>query len=361
MLDALAFDPATETRLATAPIRPRVVVLSGAGIGPEVTRASMAAIRAAGADLDLVECDMPEGTSAAGRTAPPRETLAAIEQAGLVLRGPLDAYSGRVMGPTAAALRLAFGLNAHLRMARGLPGVGLGPSAQRMACAFVHETLEGAARAALERRHGSRPASRRRAERLADTALRAAACEGRSRIASALREQFPDAEETALWWALQAGAHGDRDLKLSQISTDACARRLVEEPARFGVVVSSSLDGAVLAELACGLAGGRYLAPSADIGDAVAAFGPVHGGASELAGLDLANPTATILAGAMLLRHVGQTAAARRIEAGVRAVYATGRRLTRDASRGAPVGLEAFTDAVLEAIVDQEAASGIAA
>ncbi len=361
MLDALAFDPMPEPRLAPTPLRPRVVVLSGAGVGPEVTRAGIAAMRAAGADLDVESCEMPEGASAAGRTAPPRDTLAAIEQAGLVLRGPLDTCSGRVMGPTAAALRLAFGLNAHVRVARGLPGVGLGPSAQRMACVFVHETLEGAARAALERRQGSRPASVRRAERLADTALRTAAREGRSQIASALRDRFPDAEETALWRALQAGAHGDRDLRLTQISTDACARRLVEDPARFGVVVSSSLDGAVLAELASGLAGGRHLAPSADIGDAVAAFGPVHGGASNLAGRDLANPTATMLSGAMLLRHVGQTEAARRIEAGVHAVYATGRRLTQDTSHAAPVGLEAYTDTVIEAIERQEAASGIAA
>jgi homoisocitrate dehydrogenase len=128
------------------------------------------------------------------------------------------------------------------------------------------------------------------------------------------------------------------------IIVDAAAMKLVRAPATFDVLVSTNLFGDILSDLMAGLTGGLGIAPSANVGEKYAIFEPVHGSAPDIAGRGIANPTATFLTAAMLLDHLGEQAAARRVDAAVDAVLEGGE-LTPDLGGAATTA--SFTDAVI--------------
>jgi isocitrate dehydrogenase (NAD+) len=116
------------------------------------------------------------------------------------------------------------------------------------------------------------------------------------------------------------------------------AMQMVVNPHQFDVIVTTNLFGDILSDLASGLVGGLGLAPGANIGYNAAIFEAVHGSAPDIAGKNLANPSALILAGVLMLRHLNETAAADRIQEAVACVLREGRYVTGDLNPGAPVG-----------------------
>jgi len=126
---------------------------------------------------------------------------------------------------------------------------------------------------------------------------------------------------------------------------DALCLDLVLDPRRHNVLLCPNLYGDIVSDLAAGLVGGLGLVPAANIGDGMAVFEAVHGSAPDIAGQGIANPTALILAGAMMLSYLGEEEAAQRVEEGVQRVYAHGRHLTPD------VGGAASTGEMVEAVL----------
>jgi isocitrate dehydrogenase (NAD+) len=129
---------------------------------------------------------------------------------------------------------------------------------------------------------------------------------------------------------------------------DNMCMQLVQKPELYDVLVLPNLYGDIVSDLAAGLVGGLGVAPGANIGDHAAVFEPVHGSAPKYAGQDVANPTALILSGALMLRHLGETAAAVRVENAVREVIAEGRTVPRDL--GGSAGTRAFGVAVADRV-----------
>jgi isocitrate dehydrogenase (NAD+) len=129
-----------------------------------------------------------------------------------------------------------------------------------------------------------------------------------------------------------------QDIKTEDKIIDNMAMQMVINPHQFDVIVTTNLFGDILSDLASGLVGGLGLAPGANIGYNAAIFEAVHGSAPDIAGKNLANPAALILAGVLMLRHLNETAAADRIEKAVARVLSEGRYVTRDLNPGAPVG-----------------------
>ena len=125
---------------------------------------------------------------------------------------------------------------------------------------------------------------------------------------------------------------------------DNMCMQLVQKPELYDVLVLPNLYGDIVSDLAAGLVGGLGVAPGANIGDRAAVFEPVHGSAPKYAGQDKANPTALILSAALMLRHLGETAAADRVESAVRSVVAEGMTVTYDL--GGRAGTREFADAV---------------
>jgi isocitrate dehydrogenase (NAD+) len=128
---------------------------------------------------------------------------------------------------------------------------------------------------------------------------------------------------------------------------DNMAMQMVINPYQFDVIVTTNLFGDILSDLASGLVGGLGLAPGANIGYSAAIFEAVHGSAPDIAGKNIANPAALVLAGAMMLRHLKETAAADRIEAAVAAVIREGKAVTRDLNPRTPVGTREMGEALI--------------
>ena len=144
------------------------------------------------------------------------------------------------------------------------------------------------------------------------------------------------------------------DIPFEDRIVDNMCMQLVQRPNDYDLVVTTNLFGDIISDLASGLVGGLGVAPGANIGSDIAVFEPVHGSAPSMAGQNKANPTATILSGAMLLRHIGEIAAAERVEAAVVAVVAEGKSVTYDLKpdRHDPtaVGTQEMAEAIIAAL-----------
>jgi isocitrate dehydrogenase (NAD+) len=142
---------------------------------------------------------------------------------------------------------------------------------------------------------------------------------------------------------------------------DNMCMQLVQKPELYDVLVLPNLYGDIVSDLAAGLVGGLGVAPGANIGTEAAVFEPVHGSAPKYAGQDKANPTALILSGALMLRHLGHPDTADRVERALRDVIAEGRTLTYDL--GGTAGTRAFADAIIARLggVDADASAAIPA
>jgi isocitrate dehydrogenase (NAD+) len=134
---------------------------------------------------------------------------------------------------------------------------------------------------------------------------------------------------------------------------DNMCMQLVQKPDLYDVLVLPNLYGDIVSDLCAGLVGGLGVAPGANIGIEAAVFEPVHGSAPKYAGLNKANPTALILSGVLMLRHLGEQSAAERVETALRAVIAEGRRTTSDL--GGDAGTSEFADAIVERLVTSAA------
>jgi isocitrate dehydrogenase (NAD+) len=129
---------------------------------------------------------------------------------------------------------------------------------------------------------------------------------------------------------------------------DNMCMQLVQKPDLYDVLVLPNLYGDIVSDLAAGLVGGLGVAPGSNIGETAAVFEAVHGSAPKYAGQNRANPTALILSSALMLRHLGETSAADRVESAVRAVIAEGRTTTHDL--GGSAGTREFAAAVAERV-----------
>jgi isocitrate dehydrogenase (NAD+) len=138
------------------------------------------------------------------------------------------------------------------------------------------------------------------------------------------------------------------DVESSDIIVDNCCMQLVTHPEKFDVLVTENLYGDIVSDLCAGLVGGLGVAPGANIGEKAAVFEPVHGSAPKYAGQNRANPTALILSAALMLRHLGEMAAADAVESAVRGVIAEGQTVTHDL--GGTAGTREFADAVAERV-----------
>jgi isocitrate dehydrogenase (NAD+) len=128
---------------------------------------------------------------------------------------------------------------------------------------------------------------------------------------------------------------------------DNMAMQMVMNPHQFDVIVTTNLFGDILSDLASGLVGGLGLAPGANIGDGVALFEAVHGSAPDIAGQNIANPAALMLAGAMMLEYLGEIKASKRIEKAIANVIESGKNVTKDINSSSYIGTDKFADAIL--------------
>ncbi|MBI3647660.1 MAG: isocitrate/isopropylmalate dehydrogenase family protein [Actinobacteria bacterium] len=331
----------------------RVTVIPGDGIGPEVTAAARLALDATDAGIEWIEAAAGAGALDTHGALLPEETLDSIRQTRAAIKGPITTPVGTGFRSGNVALRQELDLFAAVRPARTLPGV---PVRHRgVDLVVIRENTEDLYRG-IEFERGTREAGALRAK-LRDLAgfevredagitVKPISVAGTRRIvyfafdyaqwnhrrtvtvghkANIMRYSDGLFLETA---AEEAANHYGAEYR--EMHIDHLSMRLAREPQAFDVLLLPNLYGDILSDLCAGLVGGLGLVPGANIGWEYAVFEPVHGSAPDIAGKGLANPTAMILSGAMLLRHLGEQRAARAVEEAVDAVLAAGRVRTPD-------------------------------
>ncbi|HEY1313605.1 MAG TPA: isocitrate/isopropylmalate family dehydrogenase [Steroidobacteraceae bacterium] len=287
-------------------------LIPGDGIGPEIVESTVAVLTALGAPFEWdIQAAGLEGIKSAGDPLPAK-TIDSIRRTRLALKGPLETPSGGGYRSSNVRLREEFKLYANLRPARTLvPGGRF----DKIDLVVVRENLEGlyighehyiqidddphavAMATGVNTRQGSRRLLEFAFEHAIATRRKKVTIVHKANIMKALTGIFL---ETGL--QLYERKYKDRFV-LDTVIIDACAMKLVLNPWQFDVLVTTNLFGDILSDLVAGLVGGLGMTPGANIGANAAIFEAVHGSAPDIAGKGVANPTALLLAAAMMLDH----------------------------------------------------------
>ena len=198
-----------------------------------------------------------------------------------------------------------------------------------------------------------KPISIERSRRIVEYAFEYARRCGRKKVTCVHKANIMKATDGLYLRVAREVAERYPDIEFNDKIVDATCMGLVQEPRDFDVLVCLNLYGDIVSDLCAGLVGGLGMAPGANIGTDAAIFEPTHGSAPDIAGKDIANPTAEILSAAMMLDHLGQVDAAERIRAAVRATLAEGTCVTGDVQRAltgsadGAAGTQDYADAVI--------------
>lgn len=330
----------------------RICAIPGDGIGREVVPAAVTALRALLPDLEVIEAEAGFGCFEARGSAVPEETLAAIAGSEATLFGAVGSPAAPVAGYRSAiiTLRRHFRLFGCVRHARSVPqpesprgsrpGVDLLLVRENTECLYVgRETSYG------EYAEATRLISAGASRRVARLACTLALSAGRRRITIVHKANILPLTCGLFRDNARAVIAGFPDLQVEEMLVDTAAMRLVTDPERFDVILTTNLFGDILSDIAAGITGGLGLAASANIGEpGPAIFEPVHGSAPDIAGRGVANPLAALRSAVLLLRHIGEPAAATRLDAAIDGTLA-GSILTPD------LGGSATTAQVVEAVL----------
>ena len=328
----------------------RVTLIPGDGIGPELAEATRRVLDATGIDFEWEVVDAGEATIAGQGTPLPDAVLESIRRNKVAIKGPITTPVGEGFRSVNVTLRQALGLYANLRPARSMQGVV--SRFDDIDLVIVRENTEDLY-AGIEHRVGRDAAesikiiTREASERIARFAFDYAVANGRRKVTAVHKANIMKLSDGLFLESCRtvAADYAGR-IEFEDRIVDNMCMQLVQKPELYDVLVLPNLYGDIVSDLAAGLVGGLGVAPGANIGPDAAVFEAVHGSAPKYAGQNKANPTALILSGALMLRHLGHPDAASRLEDALRAVVAEGRSVTYDL--GGTVGTSEFADAIIE-------------
>ncbi|HYH93565.1 MAG TPA: isocitrate/isopropylmalate family dehydrogenase [Candidatus Saccharimonadales bacterium] len=328
----------------------RVTLIPGDGIGPELAEATRRVLDATGVAFEWEVQDAGEGVMAEHGTPLPEHVLESIRRNKVALKGPITTPVGEGFRSVNVALRQSLDLYANLRPARSMRG--LETRYEDVDLVIVRENTEDLY-AGIEHRVGRDAAesikiiTREASERIARFAFDYAVANGRKKVTAVHKANIMKLSDGLFLESCRTvAADYDGRIEFEDRIVDNMCMQLVQKPDLYDVLVLPNLYGDIVSDLAAGLVGGLGVAPGANIGIQAAVFEPVHGSAPKYAGLDKANPTALILSGALMLRHLGYPEVGERVETAVRDIIAEGTSTTYDL--GGSTGTSGFADAVID-------------
>ncbi|MGD9518508.1 MAG: isocitrate/isopropylmalate dehydrogenase family protein [Armatimonadota bacterium] len=357
----------------------RVTLIPGDGTGPEVTEAMRRCVDATGVPIEWERVDAGADVMDQHGTPLPDHVLESIRRNKVAIKGPVTTPVGTGFRSVNVALRQALDLYACLRPckyyegARSLyPGVDLVVVRENTEDLYAGIEFErGSAAAAdlirfIAERTGShlrpdsgisiKPISEFATERIVRFAFEYALANGRSKVTAVHKANIMKFSDGLFLSVARrvAQEYADSGVEFEDRIVDNMCMQLVQKPELYDVVVLPNLYGDIVSDLAAGLVGGLGVAPGANIGDDYAVFEPTHGSAPKYKGQNKVNPTATILSGVLMLRHLGETQAANRLEKAVAHVIREGKYVTYDMKphRDDPtaVGTSDMADAIIAAL-----------
>nr|WP_290670453.1 isocitrate dehydrogenase (NAD(+)) [Ardenticatena sp.] len=324
-----------------------VTLIPGDGIGPEVAFAAKRVIDATGVAIDWEIVEAGGDVMYKYGTPLPEETIESIQRNRVALKGPITTPIGSGFRSVNVQLRQRLHLFANYRPAKSMPGIET--AFENVDLIVVRENTEGLY-SGIE--HVVVPGvveslkiiTRDATERVARFAFEMARRDGRKKITAVHKANIMKLSDGLFLEVCRQVARDYPDIQYEESIVDATAMRLVLNPHQFDILLMENLYGDILSDLTAGLIGGLGLAPSGNIGKEYAVFEAVHGSAPDIAGQNVANPTALILSGVLMLRHLGEQETADRVQQAVEQTIADGVR-TRDL--GGTASTNEFTDAVI--------------
>jgi isocitrate dehydrogenase (NAD+) len=328
----------------------RVTLIPGDGIGPELAEATRRVLDVSGIEFEWEVVEAGEACISKYGTPLPEQVLDSIRRNKLAIKGPITTPVGAGFRSVNVALRQALKLYANLRPARSIRG--LKTRYEDVDLVIVRENTEDLY-AGIEHMVGPDAAesikiiTRAASERIARFAFEYAVANGRHKVTAVHKANIMKLSDGLFLESCRtiAGQYEGR-IEFEDRIVDNMCMQLVQKPNLYDVLVLPNLYGDIVSDLCAGLVGGLGVAPGANIGEDGAVFEAVHGSAPKYAGMNRANPTALMLSGVLMLRHLGYPAAADRVETAIRDVIAEGRTTTYDL--GGTTGTSGFADAIVE-------------
>lgn len=325
----------------------KVTLIPGDGIGPEVTNAMVKVVEASGAKIEWERVEAGEALIEKYNTPLPDYVIDSIKKNKIAIKGPITTPVGKGFKSVNVTLRQNLDLYVNLRPIKSFKGIK--SRYENVDLVIVRENTEDLY-AGIEHKIGdyaaesikiiTKPAS----ERICDFAFKYAMDNNRERVTAVHKANIMKLSDGLFLNTFKEVA-GKYDVANDDLIVDAAAMNLVLNPENYDVMVMPNLYGDILSDLCSGLVGGLGIIPGANIGKDCAVFEAVHGSAPQIAGKNMANPTAIIQSAVMMLRYLGEVEYAKKIENALKEVFLKGEKLTVD------LGGNASTDEFTEEII----------
>ncbi|HET9363664.1 MAG TPA: isocitrate dehydrogenase (NAD(+)) [Candidatus Angelobacter sp.] len=337
----------------------KVTLIPGDGIGPEVTRAATRIVEASGVKIEWESFAAGAEAFAKYGEYIPKELIQSIERTGIGLKGPVTTPIGGGFSSINVALRKKFELYANFRPIRNLPSLPTRyPSVD---LAIVRENTEGQY-SGIEHEvipgvvESLKIITEKASTRIARFAFEYARRENRKRIHAIHKANIMKMSDGLFLRCCREVAKEYPEIPYAEHIIDNTCMQLVMNPYQYDVLVMENLYGDIISDLCAAFVGGLGLVPGANIGKGCAIFEAVHGSAPDIAGKDLANPTAILQSAVLMLRHIGEIEAADKVHAALEKTYKEKLHLTRDV--GGTASTTEFADTVIANMQNVAVATG---
>jgi isocitrate dehydrogenase (NAD+) len=328
-----------------------LLLIPGDGIGPEVTNAVVRMLAASGVSIDWETHQA--GVLAVERTGQtlPVELIDSIRRNKVALKGPVTTPIGGGFTSVNVGLRKALDLYANLRPVSNLPGVVgrfeqvdlviVRENTEDLYAGLEHEVVPGVV-------ESLKIITERASTRIAEFAFAYARRHGRTRVTAIHKANIMKLSDGLFIECARTVARNYVDISYDERIVDAACMQLVMKPSQFDVLVMPNLYGDIVSDLCAGLVGGLGVVGAANLGVDIGVFEAVHGSAPDIAGKNMANPTALLLSAVLMLEHIDEAKAAARLMKALDAVLGKGVVRTRDL--GGSASTTEFTDALCTAL-----------
>lgn len=328
-----------------------ITLIPGDGIGPEIIAATVRIIESAGVDIEWETHILGAQALEKYGTTLPDSAIESIKRNKVALKGPLTTPVGKGFTSVNVGLRKALDLYANVRPVRALPNIPcrypdldlviVRENTEDLYAGLEHVVVPGVV-------ESIKIITEKASTRIAKYAFEYARDNGRKKVTAVHKANIMKLSDGLFLECFYNMAKNFPEIEADDKIIDNCCMQLVMRPEQFDVMVLENLYGDIVSDLAAGLIGGLGLAPGANIGEVGAVFEAVHGSAPDIAGQGLANPTAVLMSGLLMLKHLGEREAADKIERAMLEVFAEGKTLTKDL--GGSANTTDFTNAIIEKV-----------
>jgi isocitrate dehydrogenase (NAD+) len=328
-----------------------ITLIPGDGIGPEVTGAAIRILEATGVKFEWESYEAGAEAFEKYKEYIPKELIASIERNRVGFKGPVTTPIGGGFSSINVALRKKFELYANFRPIRNLPHVPtrypdvdliiLRENTEGLYSGIEHEVVPGVV-------ESLKIITEKASTRIARFAFKYARENKRKKIHAIHKANIMKLSDGLFLRCARDVSKGYPEITYGEHIVDNTCMQLVMNPYQYDMLLLENLYGDIISDLCAAFVGGLGLVPGANFGDECAIFEAVHGSAPDIAGKDIANPTAVVRSGLLMLRHLGEHEAALKIRNALERVYREKKHLPRDV--GGTAGTSEFADAVIAAM-----------